>query len=182
MTKQSEVTIDLDRFPEIKPEHRPRVIYIRGFTLLDCEAVKLRGYDPIDIQTLPRRDEKENELYLVAKLQAVEEGTIAYSREERLALVVALQTYGLMKEPPSVNDESTDKSVEQLFDWKKSRHTLRDNSTVVGVGENVADSKASIANSKEAALEQARLRSRTKLKSAETKKKLIDKLPKKRSQ
>jgi hypothetical protein len=88
--------------------------------------------------TLPRRNDAEQSTYLLAVAQGLEEGTIWKGEDAQEALWREMQSYGLFARRQgrmnlNVNVSSNDLAT--LLGWNKSRHTLRDNSTVVGISQ-----------------------------------------------
>lgn len=146
--------LNLDGFPIVPEASRPRTIYFNfAVTNLSEAALRGRGYNPVYLLTLPRRTEQEHADFLLAHLQGIEEGTIFSSKEERLRIELSLKAYGMLdKKRPSVNInlEATTEDIKELFNWNSSRHTLRDNTTIVGV------SKLQLHQSSEVALEDKR--------------------------
>jgi len=114
-----------------------RYRYYQGITIDDIAEVIKLGFEPVDISKMPRNTDSENEKYLLAKLQGVEEGTIAISEDQLKALDMELKVAGMYKGTTRTTyNVSVDASIESLLaDWKDSRHTLRKNSTVVGLPE-----------------------------------------------
>lgn len=133
-----EFQLDMDLWP-IQPRlNAPRRIYYRGtFSKEEVAELKKRGYDPVDLITLPRDNDDEHRLYLLAKAQAMEEGTIVTTNEERRQLSLNMAAFGLLKSKDLALDLRTTSGatdVDVILDWQKSRHTFRDNSTVDLVG------------------------------------------------
>ena len=93
-----------------------------------------RGYKVVELMTLPRSTPLEHHHYLMAKSQAIEEGTIEYTTEERRALELEMKAHGLLdakKTQLNVNVDIDTNDLQKMLDWTDSRHTLADNSTVV---------------------------------------------------
>lgn len=128
---------DLRSWPLVPKDFRPRALYHRGtFDEPTIEALRAKGYAPIDLLTLPRRTDGEQIEYLKCKAQAIEEGTLKASTEERMQTTLAMQTYGMLNPKSTrlnlnVNVETG--TIDDLLAWQSSRHTLRGNTTLVGL-------------------------------------------------
>lgn len=129
--------LDLARFPEVPLDHRPRELFFdRPLSLLESETLLDRGYAVVQIITLPRRSDAEQTSFLLAKAQGLEEGTLYMSDDAQEALWREMQSYGLFQRRQgrmNLNVNVSGKDLKDLLGWSKSRHTLRDNSTVVGI-------------------------------------------------
>lgn len=134
-----DVYIDLKCFPYVAEEHRPRAVYFKFLSELDHAALVERGYAPSVLMELPRSTPEQEIAYLMAKAQAIEEGTITCSENELRALEMAMKSYNLLSQKHmvvrfNVDAKQKGKSLNEIFDtWKSSRHTLRGNSTVQGM-------------------------------------------------
>jgi hypothetical protein len=141
-----------ERYPDVSPEHRPRPLYFaHDISVLDRMVLEQRGYVPIATSSMPRRTDAEQQAYLLGRAQGLEEGTIHLSEEQTEALELQMKSYGLMNTKSTVmrlNVTVTDKGIAQVLDWQRSRHTLHDNTTVVGLsdlllhGETTSENKA----------------------------------------
>jgi hypothetical protein len=121
-------------FPELTGS-RPRRIYVQRMDQNTIVQFQNRGYDPVNLMALPRGgdDGAEETVYLYAKLQAMEEGTIEWDELDRKALELALKAHGCLdakRTNTNLNVSIDAKTAEGLLDWKNSRHTLRGTSTV----------------------------------------------------
>lgn len=126
--------MDWPHYPPLPPgTYRP--VYFCGGEDQIKEMLTERGYACVEINTLERHNDATNAIYLLAKLQGLEEGTIKfdYEPETDIALLKAeLRAYGLdTKRSMSLNMRVNNDDVSKLFGWSQSRHTLADNSTVV---------------------------------------------------
>ncbi len=125
--------IDLSRFPS-RPGLEPRPVYFDNLSDHDRQALIDRGYSPRCLLELPRGTPAEETEYLLAKAQAVEEGT-AYANK-LTAQILELE----MKANKLLNDRTPNVRVnlnvgkqdvrELLASWGSSRHTLRGNTTI----------------------------------------------------
>ena len=114
----------------------PRVVYVQGLAESDRTILEARGYRPVELLTMPRVTTDDHQAYLLAKAQALEEGTIPVSAEgeDRTALELEMRAYGLLdKRTTSMNltlqCDATE--VSSLLGWGGSRHTLAGNSTAL---------------------------------------------------
>lgn len=131
--------VDLEVFPEVPTEARPRAVYFKMLTLLDRTALKNRGYIPTCLLELPRGTPEQEVAYLMAKVQGIEEGTIIASEAEVKALELEMKAYNLLSQKHVVvrfnlGEKQKGKSLEEVFNtWQSSRHTLRGNSTIAAM-------------------------------------------------
>jgi hypothetical protein len=128
-------TLDLAKFPAL-PEHaRPREVYFNtAMSTLDEEALRARGYAPVQLITLPRRNDQEQGIYFLKKLQGLEEGTCEGGEEERMRARLGMEAYGLLNNKSvrlnlNVDVKTTD--IKALLTFGQDRHTLRTNTTIV---------------------------------------------------
>ncbi len=126
--------INLDLFPELPEANRPRALYFSNpLPALEVGALVRRGYEPVQLITLPRRTEREHQEYLLARAQGLTEGTIQASEEDRFRLRLEMEAHGLFKNTGvSVKVNLKGDDMKALFNWEPSRHTLRGNTTIVG--------------------------------------------------
>jgi len=127
----------MGRFPPVPEEARPRDLYFeREQEPLVAEALRGRGYRVVYLATLPRRNDQEQGRYHLAKLQGLEEGTIPGGEEARLLARLGMEAFGLLNTKSirlNLHADAKSKDLAVLFDFGKDRHTLRDNTTVVGL-------------------------------------------------
>jgi hypothetical protein len=145
--------LDISKLPVLPMDARPRRIYVREMNVEEEHELRDRGYDPVGLFALPRRDDAENITYLLAKTQAIEEGTIIASAEERKQLALGMQVFGMLNPKSTrlnlnLNLDSTD--IDELLNWQRSRHTLRENTTVVGMDARMAVQDAAMKKVEEA--------------------------------
>ncbi len=122
----------ISAFP-LLPPGSSRTIFVRGLAQDIAQELRDRGYTVVELMTLPRSNELEHQQYLLSKSQAVEEGTIEFTTEERRALELEMKAYGLLdskKTQLNVNVDIDTNDLQKMLNWKDSRHTLADNSTV----------------------------------------------------
>ena len=158
-----EFQLDTNLWPTQSGLKSPRLIYYRG-NLTSDEVIELkhRGYNPVDIITLPRSTDEEQRLYLLAKAQAIEEGTIIASAEDRRQLALNMHAFGMLKSKDMSFDVRTNTGttdVDAVLDWSKTRHTFKDNSTVDIVGRTPEE----LREESHKAVEDARLRAQSKI-------------------
>lgn len=131
--------VELDSFPSVPVDNRPRPLYFDlELTKLSEESLKLRGYEIIQLKTLPRRNDAEHMRYLLARLAGIDEGTVIAAKEDRLRLALELQAYGMLNPKTTrvnLNVTGSVKELHAILGWERNRHTLRDNTTIVGVSE-----------------------------------------------
>ena len=116
----------------MNPEVRRR-IYVQNLPPDDRELLIAKGYEPVELLSLPRATDEENCSYIRAKLQAIEEGTVDCTEEGRKRLELEARAYGLLdakRRQFAVHVSKTD-DLERLLDWDPGRHTLAQNSTAI---------------------------------------------------
>lgn len=142
---RSAASLDLDGFPIVADEDRPRELYFnKSLSELDEAALKNRGYWPRYLMAMPRRSEAEQRVYLLAKAQGIEEKTIWATPDDLDELRLEMQAYGLFNQKStrlSLNVKVGQDDVKQLLSWGKDRHTLRDNTTIVGISDLMLDDR-----------------------------------------
>lgn len=134
MAKNTE--FDVLSLPPVPEENRPRKIFFNALDYEEEEYLRSNGYSPTILFTMPRNTHVEQIDYLLAKCQAMEEGTIPFSRDQRLALVSQMQAFGLLDKKGqmlNLNCNVDGETLQSILGWSKSRHTLAGNSTVQGV-------------------------------------------------
>lgn len=108
-----------------------RVVY---YDSLFCggEPVGLVGFVLKDIRLLPRGDEVEEEAYLLARLQAMEEGFATSHKAAVDTVELELRARGMLNSEQKRDRKRLDtmeKTVNSLLNWNTDRHTLAGNST-----------------------------------------------------
>ena len=127
---------DVNLFPDVPQEVRPRSVYFKVLLPLVREILQGKGYAPACLFELPRSTPEQEQAYLMAKCQGIEEGTIIASEEEVHALELEMKAYNMLAQKHIVmrfdaGTKQKHKSLDEVFgSWKNSRHTLRGNSTV----------------------------------------------------
>lgn len=125
--------MDLEKFPPLL-NRRGRRVYVCGLDGLSADVLRERGYEPVEINTLSRDDDGEVAEYLHAKLQGIEEGSIEADDETRKLIELEMRSLGMLDKRSvsmRVNLSAAGSTIEDLFGWNQSRHTLSENSTVV---------------------------------------------------
>lgn len=132
--KKEEKFLELESYPDLGVENPVRILYHRGnFDAAEVKELARRGYNAVDLITLPRQSDGEQYLYLLAKAQAIEEGTVISSPEERRQLTLMMQAFGMLNAKNmnyNVKSDSNSNDIEVILDWQKSRHTFRENSAI----------------------------------------------------
>lgn len=121
--------MSLERFPKLAAETIGRKVFFEEPPEY-IHALVERGYEVVLLATLPRRDSNEEREYLRAKLQGVEEGTIKTDKVLLAALQAAIALeFGPKATFTSAEPKAQD-SLDELLDWKPTRHTLKGNTTI----------------------------------------------------
>lgn len=140
---ESASTIDVDRFPPLPEEARPRELFFNStLSPLDEAALRGRGYEPVQLITLPRRTDQEQGIYFLKKLQGLEEGTCEGGEEERMRTRLGMEAYGLLNNKSvrlNLNVDVKEHDIKALLTFGQDRHTLRGNTTIVGVTNDATD-------------------------------------------
>lgn len=121
----------LNRFPQL-PSGVSRGVYVDTMPWDIANELQQRGYTVRYLGAVPRESPDELRAYLLAKSQAVEEGTVTVDKSQLDALKLQMYAAGMLDKrynPPDKAgaDEAEGDATELLF-WRRSRHTLRDNS------------------------------------------------------
>jgi len=122
------------RLPDVSSMGRRRRIYVDGINEQAHAALAARGYEAIELMSMPRTTEADQLAYLRAKLQAFEERTVQASEEDRKRLELEARAWGMMgsrQRRVNVNVEATSEDIDKLLDWDPTRHTLAGNTTAV---------------------------------------------------
>lgn len=126
--------VNLDGFPPVPVEARPRRVYLQILSPLDMEALRGRGYEPMSLLQLPRGTPEHEAFYLLARAQAIEEGTYGVTKEQVQALELQMKAHGMLTSKGVQLRVALTGNVKDAEDilksWGSSRHTLRGNSTV----------------------------------------------------
>ena len=125
-----------DGFPTNNDDTALRTVYFERLGPLDKEAMKQRGYQAVSLFELPRADPKSEQQYLLAKAQAMEEGTVPATRDRLEALKLEMQANKMLSargEPMDreVKNDERKEILENLKNWGKSQHTLHGNTTAL---------------------------------------------------
>lgn len=124
----------LTRLPDVSSAGRRRRIYVDNSPSDEREELIARGYEPIELMSMPRESEPDQLAYLRAKLQAYEERTIWASEEDRKRLELEARAWGMLgarNRQVNVNVDASSEDVERLLNWDSGRHTLAGNTTAV---------------------------------------------------
>lgn len=127
-----EAKIDLYDLPAVQGDE-PRLLYVQACPPELAIELTARGYKIVDLFSMPRGDPMDEVAYLMAKAQAIEEGTVEASRHQVEVLQMEMRAYGLLAQKGEGPRRSTKQHIQELdeiLNWRKDRHTLRDNSTV----------------------------------------------------
>lgn len=131
-----ESVLNLDLFPPVPKDARPREIVFDTLPSIDVDALSARGYKPILMRWLPRRNQVEDLQWLARLMQGAAEGTIAVSKERLGALRLELDTKRLLSDkaaPLNIHDQRTVDDTNPLagLEWGETQHTFRGNTTQV---------------------------------------------------
>lgn len=125
--------MEYPEFPDLPSGVHRSLVFCGGRVGMKAILTR-RGYTCIELNTLPRNTEQDNVTYLLAKAQGLDEGTIIEEEDYFDLLKLQMKAYGLLdKRSTSLNLHLTGDadSIQSLFGWRDSRHTLAGNSTVV---------------------------------------------------
>ena len=110
-----------------------RPVYFEWLHPVDRALLITRGYRPYALMELPRGTPAAEEAYLLAKAQALEEGTAPSSKLQVLAVELQMKANKMLEKGSNVrvNVNVGKKDVAALLaGWGSSRHTLRGNTTI----------------------------------------------------
>lgn len=122
--------LGLESFPVLEPGVE-RVLYFDTPPEF-YNSLVARGYKIVLLSTLPRNGIGEEQVYLKAKLQAVEEGTVVISDNQLTALRTSLELYFGKKAGSLVTlvPASAGEGMLEVLDWGSTRHTMKGNTTL----------------------------------------------------
>ena len=122
--------LGLESFPNLVPAATGRRLYFD--TPPDFTAALMeRGYDVILLAGLPRGGLLEDQEYLKAKLQGIEEGTVLVSEAQLVALKASLELYfGKKQDQLTLRPTEKSEGLLETLAWLPSRYTLRGNTTL----------------------------------------------------
>ena len=110
-----------------------RIVYHQDLSAEKVRELEERGFEVVDLMTLPRETDDDKRTYLWAKAQAIDEGLCPISMQTAKVMELQMRALGMLgKRDDIVSDSTVDNedSVEILLRWQPSRHTLKGNSTV----------------------------------------------------
>lgn len=124
---------NLDYWPEVPKESRPRKIIFDTLRVQDIAALESRGYDVVLLRLLPRRTPEEDDQYLVTLMQGVSDGTVVLDkgRSEGLSAELRSRTYGTKKELKRRDGATKTDDIRQILAWQDSRHRFTENTTML---------------------------------------------------
>ncbi len=129
----------LEQFPEVMPHGR--ILY---FAVIPdfADVLAMRGYQVVALATLPRSGTLDEQTYLRAKLQGIEEGTVRASDAQLTALKTQVDLMFGKKAFDGVLASTNGRGLLEALDWNASRHTVVGNTTMaearsnpLGIGE-----------------------------------------------
>lgn len=125
--------LHLEDLPALLDEQVGRIIYVDRIGLDATVDLTARGYQVVDLFSLPRQTSDQERAYLDAKRQAIEEGTILVNQHIIRALELGMRAAGMMgkERHTKVTLEGDSESIDELLNWSCDRHTLENNSTLV---------------------------------------------------
>lgn len=120
--------MSLERFPQLPVSALGRPLYFEEPPEYIHE-LRERGYEIVLLATLSRSSQEDEQAYLRAKLRGVEEGTIKTDKVLLAALQEAIKLAFRDKQP---EETRTKDAIDWLasLDWKPTRHTLKNNTTI----------------------------------------------------
>jgi len=122
---------DETQFPVLAEKGRP--LYFDRLTSEERNLLESRGYAPKLLMELPRGTASQEVDYLLAKAQALEEGTCAGGKEEREIVELEMKAYKMLGDKGQVKvniNAGRQELMALLSSWGQSRHTLRGNTTI----------------------------------------------------
>lgn len=126
--------LSLERFPEVPAESRPREIVFDSLAEVEYEALRRRGYRPVLLRVLPRRNPVEDRDYMIWLMRGVAEGTVEMTKSRAEGLNFELKARGWLTGrglDMTPGSAKVDASVEAVLSWGESRHAFTGNTTIV---------------------------------------------------
>ena len=133
-TELPEPTLNLDQFPFVPNEARPRKISFDFLPPVDVGALEKRGYKVVLLRALPRETARDKIEFLLAMLQGVTDGTVEMSKQRGEATFLEMKARGLFADRTGtlvLTAKQVGADVQAILDWDDSRHTLAGNTTIV---------------------------------------------------
>lgn len=132
-TRKKKGRVDLGFFP-LRTDSEPRVVYFTKLHPDDKKELVQRGYRPRYLFDMPRGEPQQEVEYLLAKAQAIEEGTVPGGMLEEKLLklqMLANKMIGTKNTIARINVNLDKTDVKALLaGWGSSRHTLGGNTTI----------------------------------------------------
>ena len=117
----------------------PRTVYVDITTPPETVArLTESGYHVIDLLAMTRDTPDEHRACIRARAQAIAEGTITATDDQRRALELEARSWGMLaarSESTQVRVLATADELGALLGWGSSRHTLAGNSTSLAAAE-----------------------------------------------
>lgn len=126
--------LDLAFWPLVPMDARPRDLVFDALHAEDVDALKRRGYNPILLVTLPRRNAAEQQEWRLRVMQGVTEGTVVLDKSRSEGLYYDLKTHGHLDKRQFSGEEKASVDPVDLkaaLNWGQSRHTFAGNTTLV---------------------------------------------------
>ena len=144
--------LDLAYWPEVPEDSRPRKVVFDTLRATDVSALTARGYEPVLLRLLPRRNAAEDDAFFIALMQGVSEGTVLMSkgRSEGLAAELRSRQYGAKKELKRKSGVVDKTSLAGILSWADSRHTFGKATTML-TPEDVAEYERTVLAARRAA-------------------------------
>jgi hypothetical protein len=127
---------DIDQYPVVPTENRPRPLFFNTLSPDIRHSLVERGYGVMLLNELPRGTPTAERNYLLAKAQAIEEGTIDSGRGVLRVLELQMRAQGMLDKKSfnvQVKANLEGKELEDVLNWSSSRHTLAGNTTMQGL-------------------------------------------------
>lgn len=136
--EQKSILIDdwMADFPDVPTQYRPRKIILESVTTGNLCTLQNRGYEVVNLRTLPRGrgNEKEEINWLLTLLQGVSDGTVNMSKSRNDAINLEMKARGMLGTRPLNYDEAVkkkSKTLDDIMNWSDSRHQLQGVTTTV---------------------------------------------------
>lgn len=129
--------LKLERFPPVPMESRPKELVFDSLVEEDIEALKQRGYSPVLLRWLPRRNPVEDGKWLARLMQGAAEGTVLLTKDRAEALKYELQVRRLLDHrAPAFNPHAGEIAQDctdplARLDWAETPHSFREATTMV---------------------------------------------------
>lgn len=126
--------VDFTNFPDL-PNESSRTLYVRGLERDEEALLRTKGYNPVDVLSLPRNTDSDNRHAIMCWITGMAEGSICMDAERRKTLELEARAYGMLINRSmrlEAKGQLEPETIEELLNLGRSTHTLQ-SSTLSGM-------------------------------------------------